>query len=56
MRPESTPFALTQQPRETQRPQSSSRFATTQELDRVLDVISTVSARLELDPEGRRAA
>lgn len=56
MRPEPPPFAFTQQPPSTQRPQSSSRFATTQELDRVLDVISTVSARLELDTEARRAA
>lgn len=56
MRPESTPFALAQQPPSTLRPQSSSRFVTTQELDRVLDAITTVSARLELEGDGRRAA
>jgi hypothetical protein len=54
MRPEQSPFIVAPSTQAAQRTQGPSRFATTQELDRVLDVISTITARLESEEGPRR--
>ncbi len=54
MRPDQPNFNVAPSTQAAQPPQGSSRFATTQELDRVLDAISTITARLEFEEGARR--